>query len=142
MLELARSPGRRSMLLDRRQAAELRAAVDALLARAESWRPPPRDLDDGPPAPDELLLIVLRSKRSPNTRRLYARELALFLGFCQRHEQPVYAVRSEHIEDYLAVLAASGLAEASRAVALAAISGYYRAGGAERRGGLGPSERS
>ena len=84
-------------------AAELRAAVDALLAQAQSWRPPPRDVDDGPPAPDELLLIVLRCKRSPNTRRLYARELALFLAFCRRREQPVYAVRAEHVEDYLAL---------------------------------------
>jgi site-specific recombinase XerD len=43
-----------------------------------------------------------------------------------RRGQPIYAVRSEHIEDYLAMLAAGGLAEASRAVALAAISAYYR----------------
>jgi hypothetical protein len=51
-----------------RQAAALRAAVDALLARAEAWRPPPRASDDGPPASDELLLIVLRSKRTADTR--------------------------------------------------------------------------
>jgi integrase/recombinase XerD len=126
LLELARAPGRRSKLLERRQSAELRAAVAAVLERAESWRPPPRARDDTSPAPDELLLIVLRSKRSPNTRRLYARELTLFLGFCLRREQPIYAVRSEHVEDYLAILAAGGLAEASRALALAAISGYYR----------------
>jgi len=69
---------------------------------------------------------VLRSKRTANTRRLYARELTLFFAFCARCGQAVYAVRSEHVEDYLALLTARGLAEASRAVALAAISGYYR----------------
>ena len=126
LLKLARAPGRRSKLLERHQAAELRAAVAAVLEHAQSWRAPRRARDDGPTAPDELLLIVLRSKRSPNTRRLYARELTLFLSFCLRREQPIYAVRSEHVEDYLAMLAASGLAEASRALALAAISAYYR----------------
>jgi integrase/recombinase XerD len=69
---------------------------------------------------------VLRSKRTANTRRLYARELTLFFAFCNRRGQAVYAVRSEHVEDYLALLTARGLAEASRALALAAISGYYR----------------
>jgi hypothetical protein len=34
LVELARAPGRRSKLLDHRQAAELRAAIDALLERA------------------------------------------------------------------------------------------------------------
>ena len=103
-----------------------------MLERADAWRPPPRARDDGPPAPDELLLIVLRSKCSPNTRRLYARELTLFLGFCLHRGQAIYAVRAEHLEDYLAILAARGLAEASRAVALAAISAPPRAGCALR----------
>ena len=126
LVELARAPGRRSKLLEPRQAAELRAAVDLLLERARSWRPPPRGPADGPPTPDELLLIVLRSKRTANTRRLYARELALFFAFCAGRDQAAYAVRAEHVEDYLGLLATRGLAEASRAVALAAISEYYR----------------
>ncbi len=59
LLGLARQPGRRSKLLDPRQAAELRAAVDDVLKRAQSWRAPTREPGDGPPGPDELLLIVL-----------------------------------------------------------------------------------
>ena len=125
-LALARAPGRRSKLLERRQAAQLRGAVEELLARLDSWRAPARGPDDGPPTPEELLMIVLRSQRSRNTRALYARELTLFLAFCSSREQHAYAVRAEHIEDYLGMLAARGLAEASRALALAAISGYYR----------------
>jgi site-specific recombinase XerD len=112
--------------LARSHQLRLRAAVDALLERAEAWRPPPPASDDGPPASDELLLIVLRSKRTDNTRAAYARELTLFFAFCERRGQAVYAVRAEHVEDYLALLADGGLAEASRARALAAIPGYYR----------------
>ena len=127
LLELARQPGRRSKLLERRQAAELRAAVNDVLERAEAWRAPPARRADGPPAPDELLMIVLRhyQRRSENTRRLYARELLLFLAYCESRGQNLYAVRAEHIEDYLALLAGAGLAEASRALALAAIAAYY-----------------
>jgi hypothetical protein len=62
-LELACSPGRRSRLLDGRQAAELRAAVDALLARAASWRPPPRGPDDGPPAPGRVVAAAATRPR-------------------------------------------------------------------------------
>jgi hypothetical protein len=72
------------------------------LRRAASWRPPPRGPDDGPPAPDELLPIVLRSKCTHNTRAAYARELALFFfAFCERGGEAVYSVRAEHVEDYL-----------------------------------------
>jgi integrase/recombinase XerD len=80
-----------------------------------------------PPAPDELLMIVLRryQRRSDNTRRLYARELLLFLAYLKSCGQDPHAVRAEHIEDYLALLSGAGLAEASRALALAAISAYY-----------------
>jgi integrase/recombinase XerD len=72
-------------------------------------------------------MIVLRhyQRRSANTRRLYARELLLFLAYCESGGQDPYAVRAEHVEDYLAVLSGAGLAEASRALALAAISAYY-----------------
>jgi site-specific recombinase XerD len=128
LLGLARQPGRRSKLLDPRQAAELRAAVDDVLERAQSWRAPTREPGDGPPGPDELLLIVLRhyQRRSENTRALYARELVLYLAHCQSRGQDPHAVRAEHIEDYLALLKDAGLAEASRALALAAIAAYYR----------------
>ena len=127
LLGLARQPGRRSKLLDRREAAELRAAVEHVLERAQTWRAPPRAADDGPPAPDELLLIVLRhyQRRSENTRRLYARELLLFLAYLKSAGQHPYAVRAEHIEDYLELLQGAGLAEASRALALGAIAAYY-----------------
>src|SRR4051812_29573307 len=84
---------RRSTLLDPREAAEARAAVDALVERGESWRPPPREPDDGPPAPDELL-IVLRAKRKADTRRLYARELALFFAFRAGRDQAAHRVRA------------------------------------------------
>ena len=128
LVGLARQPGRRSKLLDARQAAELRTAVDDVLQRAEGWRAPTREPGDGPPGSEELLLIVLRhyQRRSENTRALYARELVLYLAHCQSRGQDPYAVRSAHIEDYLAVLGAAGLAEASRALALAAIAAYYR----------------
>ncbi len=125
-LALARAPGRRSKLLERREAEQLRGAVEELLERIDSWHPAARGPDDGPPTPEELLMVVLRSQRSTSTRALYARELTLFLAFCQSREQHAYAVRAEHIEDYLGMLAERGLAEASRALALAAISGYYR----------------
>jgi hypothetical protein len=84
LVGLARAPGRRSKLLDARQAAELRTAVDDVLQRAEGWRAPTREPGDGPPGPEELLLIVLRhyQRRSENTRALYARELVLFLAHC------------------------------------------------------------
>jgi integrase/recombinase XerD len=59
-------------------------------------------------------------------RAAYARDLALFLAFCEQRGQVPYAVRAEHVEDYLGLLAARGLTEASRARALAAISAYYR----------------
>ena len=126
LVELARAPGRRSKLLKPREAAELRAAVDALLERAESWRPPPRGPDDGPPAPDELLLIVLRSKRAANTRRLYARELALFFSFCAE-PRPGRVRGPRRARRGLPRTARHARAcRASRAVALAAISEYYR----------------
>ncbi|MGO9753600.1 MAG: tyrosine-type recombinase/integrase [Solirubrobacteraceae bacterium] len=128
LVGLARHPGRRSKLLDARQAAELRTAVDDVLQRAEGWRAPTREPGNGPPGPEELLMIVLRhyQRRSENTRALYARELVLYLAHCQSRGQDPYAVRSEHVEDYLALLGAAGLAEASRALALAAIAAYYR----------------
>ncbi|MGO9899492.1 MAG: site-specific integrase [Solirubrobacteraceae bacterium] len=105
--------------------------VDEVLERAQSWRAPTREPGDGPPGPDELLLIVLRhyQRRSENTRALYARELVLYVAHCQSRGQDPHAVRAEqHIEDYLALLKDAGLAEASRALALAAlVADYHRA---------------
>ena len=88
---------------------------------------------DGPPAPEELLLIVLRYKRRPTRGGSTRASWRCSSPTARPRPGPVYAVRSEHVEDYLALLAARGLAEASRALALAAISAYYRRAVHERR---------
>jgi integrase/recombinase XerD len=75
---------------------------------------------------DELLMVVLRSRRAAGTRAAYMRDLALFLTFCEQRGQAPYAARAVHVEDYLGLLAARGLTDASRARALAAISACYR----------------
>lgn len=79
-----------------RPVAHARAPAGARSCSTRATRPsqpPPCASQDAAPAPEKMLLIVVSSKRTTNTCRLYARELPLFPAFCQRRGQALWAVR-------------------------------------------------
>ena len=79
-----------------------------------------------PRSPGELLVLWLAHyQRSANRRAAYARELQLFLGWLRAQRIDAFSVRGADVERYLHRLKRAGLAEASRARALAALAAYY-----------------
>jgi len=73
----------------------------------------------------------LASRRSPHTRRAYAGDLAAWSRWCALHQLDPLHVRRRHVQVWGAQLRAEGMAPASAARRLAAVSAWYRVLAAE-----------
>ncbi len=74
----------------------------------------------------EVTAAWLAARRSPHTRRAYHGDLAAWSRWCAVHHLDPLAVRRRHVQVWGAQLSAQGMAPASVARRLAAVSAWYR----------------
>lgn len=74
----------------------------------------------------EVTAAWLAARRSPHTRRAYHGDLAAWSRWCAAHQLDPLLVRRRHVQVWGAQLSAQGMAPASVARRLAAVSSWYR----------------